>query len=109
MGSSCLGDSLILSLFFLLHSFPKFSPVAPVFPFAALYSPSVPPLAGDTQNAACVGQLKPAAVARKSEGTKPCDWEGKKKAEETAFSESVLPIVLFLNQTDMMMMTMTTE
>lgn len=34
---------------------------------------------------------------------------GRKKAEETAFSKSVLPIVLFLNQTDMMMMTMTTE
>lgn len=40
MGSSCLGDSLILSLFFLLRSFPKFSPVAPVFPLAALCSPS---------------------------------------------------------------------
>lgn len=74
MGSSCLGDSLILSLFFLLHSFPKFSPAAPVFPLAALCSPSVSPLAGDTQKAACVEQLKPAAAARKSEGTKPCGW-----------------------------------
>lgn len=51
MGSSCLGDSLSISLFFLLLSLfevQSCTPSLPLLPLAALCLPSVIPRAGDT-------------------------------------------------------------
>lgn len=85
MGSSCLGDSLIPSLLFFTPFLAQVEPRSPRVP-------AVPPLAGDTQNAARVGQLKPAAAAANLRLQSPLvEREKKGKLRRTAFSECVLP------------------
>lgn len=104
MGSSCLGDSLSISLFFFTSFPPEVQPCTPrlpVLPLAALSLPSATPLAGDTQKKFVPNnsnrQPQPANLRVKSRMVGGCK---KEEAEETAFSDSVFPIVLVLNQTD---------
>ena len=75
MGSSCLGDSLSISLFFSLLPLPRLSSRAVPAPTAALGLPRATRSGGQAKGA-CAEQLTPTPAARKPEGKKLYGWEG---------------------------------